>query len=199
MFFHSPPWDEVVYWSLDLETGGLDEHRDAIVSVGMVPVRAGTILLGEAFHSLVRPAGGMALGAPSIAAHQLTPGELADAPGLAEVIESLDQRLREGVLLVHQAGVDVAFLKRAYRALGRRWPKPQLVDTVQLLLALAHRQRFASKTPEQLPTLNLAEARRELGLPEYTAHDPVLDALACAELFLLLRYKLSARRLRDLT
>ena len=55
MLWPSPPWDAVTYWALDLETGGLDPRSDPILSVGMVPIRAGGIRLGEAWSSLVRP------------------------------------------------------------------------------------------------------------------------------------------------
>ena len=55
MLFSSPAWDAVVYWALDLETGGLDPRADPILAVGLVPVREGTIRLGEAFRSLVCP------------------------------------------------------------------------------------------------------------------------------------------------
>src|SRR6266540_2033551 len=47
MFFSSPPWDSVVYWALDLETGGLDAKRDPIIAVGMLPIRAARVRLGE--------------------------------------------------------------------------------------------------------------------------------------------------------
>jgi DNA polymerase-3 subunit epsilon len=50
-----------------------------------------------------------------------------------------------------------------------------------------------------VPVLNLSRARREHGLPEYQAHDALTDALAAAELFLVLRKELGARTLRDLT
>jgi DNA polymerase III subunit epsilon len=38
-----PAWDSVVLWALDLETSGLRPGADQILSVGMVPIRAGTI------------------------------------------------------------------------------------------------------------------------------------------------------------
>jgi DNA polymerase-3 subunit epsilon len=49
-----------------------------------------------------------------------------------------------------------------------------------------------------VPTLNLARARRKYGLPEYQAHDALTDAVATAELFLVLRKAVAARTLRDL-
>ena len=47
-----------MYWALDVETGGLDAKRDPIIAVGMVPVRAGRIRLGECYRTLVRPEDG---------------------------------------------------------------------------------------------------------------------------------------------
>jgi DNA polymerase III subunit epsilon len=195
----SPPWDGVVYWALDLETGGLDAKKDAILSVGMVPIRSGGIRLGEAYASLVRPERRDGFDPGSIQAHQLVPGEVAGAPALADVLRDVDGRLREGALLVHQAALDVAFLKRAYRRVGRRWPDPPVVDTVALLMKAAKRARFVCPdAPDTEPELNLVAARRRHRLPDYGQHDALTDAIAAAELFLVLRRLLGARRLREL-
>ena len=61
-------------------------------------------------------------------------------------------------------------------------------------------------TPSRLAVLKrmtasfevLSKVRRSYGLPEYQAHDALTDALAAAELFLVLRNVLHARTLRDL-
>jgi DNA polymerase-3 subunit epsilon len=195
----SPPWDEVVYWALDLETGGLDPHRDPIVAVGMVPVRAGIIRLGESYQTLVAPVPGAPVGTDSIRAHQLLPGELESAPPLAEVLLEVGRRVAEGALLVHNAGLDVRFLKRAHRRLRLPWARPRVVDTVELILRAQKKRRFIDPdAQDDEPTLNLSAARRHRGLPEYGAHDALTDAVAAAELFLVLRQQLGARRLRDL-
>ncbi len=199
LFLRSPPWNEVTYWSLDLETGGLDARKDAILAVGMVPIRGGVIKLGEAYTTPVRPRGADQIGAASIRAHQLVWDDLREAPAIGDVLVEIKRRLREGALLVHQASIDVSFLKRACQEHGRRWPRPPVVDTVNLLLKAAHKARFSSRNPEQVPALNLSEARREALLPEYQAHDPLMDAIATAELFLVLRRRLGARLLRELT
>jgi DNA polymerase-3 subunit epsilon len=194
----SPPWDEVVYWALDLETGGLDPRRDPIVAVGMVPVRAGIIRLGERYQTLVAPDGNP-IRADSIRAHQLLPGELESAPPLAEVLREVGRRLAQGVLLVHHAGLDVRFLKRAHRLTRIPWPRPRVVDTVDLLLRAQQKRRFIDPDAQgHEPPLNLAVARRRLGLPEYGEHDALTDAVAAAELFLVLRRQLGAQSLRDL-
>jgi DNA polymerase III subunit epsilon len=197
--FRSPPWDLPTYWALDLETGGLEPRKDPILAVGMVELRGGVIRLGEHYHSLVRPASAGAIDPESIRAHQLVWGEVRDAPPVCEVLREVDLRLRQGVLLVHQAAIDVAFLRAAYRSCGMRWPRPPVVDTVDLLVKQARKARFLRPdAPDDLPSLNLGEARHAAGLPEYQAHDALGDAVATAELLLVLRRRLGAQRLRDL-
>ncbi|HSN15407.1 MAG TPA: 3'-5' exonuclease [Anaeromyxobacteraceae bacterium] len=198
MTWPSPRWDSVTYWALDLETGGLDAETDPILSVGMVPIRQGGIRLGEAYQSLVRPANVADIDPATISAHHLLPGEVRDAPTVGEVLREIDRRIREGALLVHQSALDVKFLKAAYRREGMRWPAPPVVDTVALLLKVARRRRFVDPDALSEPELNLLAARRELGLPEYGQHDALMDAVAAAELFLVLRRRIHARRLGDL-
>jgi DNA polymerase-3 subunit epsilon len=197
VLWSSPRWEDIPFWALDLETGGLDARRDAILAVAMVPIRAGVIRMGEAWESLVRPE--RAVSAASITAHQLVPTDVRQAPLLDDVLGEVDRRLGEGgALLVHHAPLDVAFLRNAYAAHRRRWPDPPVVDTVRLLWRLKKRRRFVDPDPLADPELNLTVARRQLGLPDYPRHDALTDALAAAELFLVLRQKLGARTLRDL-
>jgi DNA polymerase-3 subunit epsilon len=193
-------WDREVYWALDLETGGLNARRDPILAVGMVPVRGGTVRLGEAYRTLVRPADGSQIDPASIRAHQLVWGELREAPPLAEVLPEIDRRLREGALLVHFQAVDVAFLRRGYRRHGLPWPRPPIVDTAALLHRISVRERRRRpELPEDHRAMNLTRARLERGLPDHPAHDALSDALATAELFLVLRETLGAKTLAALT
>lgn len=199
MLFSSPRWDEVTYWALDLETGGLDARRDAILAVGMVPVRQGTVRLGEGWRSLVRPRPEDAITAESVRVHQLVPGDVRDAPTLPDVLREVGRRLAGSVLLVHQAAIELPFLERAHRAVGLPWRAPPTVDTVRLVMRAQKRAAFLrplGRPWEEL--LNLAAARAHYGLPDYGEHDPLTDAVATAELFLVLRRLLGARRLRDL-
>jgi DNA polymerase-3 subunit epsilon len=198
LFFSSPRWDQPVYWALDLETGGLDARQDPIIAVGMVPVRAGVIRLGEAFSTLIRPDPGRPIRPESVRAHQLLAGDLRKSPPLKAVLLEVDRRLGDGVLLVHNRGVDVPFLKGGHARTGLPWRKPRVVDTVDLIVKAASRRRFLRPEGDAMPSLNLSEARRVHGLPPYQAHDALIDAVATAELFLVLRQVIGARTLRDL-
>ncbi len=199
MLWLSPAWDEVTYWALDLETGGLDARRDAIVAVGMLPIEHGVIRLSGAYESLVRPESSAVITPDSVAVHELVPAEVRGAPSLGDVLAEVHRRIEGNVLLVHNEAIDVAFLRRAYAQTGMRWPKPVVVDTVKLLFKVVKRRRFLEPDAQQRePQINLSLARRELGLPPYGAHNALVDALAAAELFLVLRSQLDAKTLRDL-
>lgn len=199
MFFGSPRWDQPVYWSLDLETGGLDARTDPILSVGMVPIVGGVIRLGDAFSTLIRPDPGRPIRPESVRAHQLLAGDLRKSPPLAAVLQEVDRRIADGVLLVHNQGIDIPFLKGGHARTNLPWKKPRIVDTVDLIARAASRRRFLSPDGvDHQPSYNLTEARRVHGLPDYAAHDALIDAVATAELFLVLRQVIGAKTLRDL-
>jgi DNA polymerase-3 subunit epsilon len=197
MLFGSPPWDSAVYWALDLETSGLEIERDEILSIGMVPIRGGVIHYGERLYRLVRPRDLAGLSVEGIRAHHILPAELAAAPLLEEVLPEIDVRLREGVLVLHQAAVDLGFLRRAYHRAGRDWPRLKVVDTVRLVVQWQHRRQRFEPHPKPF-SASLPGARATLGLPAYPHHHALWDALATAELMLALRDRLGARRVRDL-
>jgi DNA polymerase-3 subunit epsilon len=199
MFRRSPRWDEIACWALDLETTGLDPKRDEVLAVGMVPVRGGAIRIGEAWGTLVRPEAAGAIPLAGMTAHHIVPGEVAGAPTLAAVLPEVLARLHGGVAIVHHAPLDVAFLKAGCRRAGLDWPRIPVIDTVDLLWRRARQRRYASGEEGRDPDLQLSAARRACGLPDYPAHDPVADAIATAELFLVLRHALGAARVHQLT
>lgn len=196
-FFRSPPWEAVTYWALDLEMGGLDPKIDPIIAVGMVPIRDGTIRLGEGYRTFVRPREGGIITPASVHAHQIVGGDVREAPSLEEVVPEIARRLGDAVLVLHHRGVDLPFLRRDFKAAGVKWPKPRVVDTARIIVRIG---RMAQPDlPHDMQPLNLTRARRAFGLPEYAAHDALTDAVATAELLLVLRRAIGARTLRDLT
>lgn len=182
-------------WALDLETSGLDPSRAAILAVGMVPVRERAIHLGEAFETRVRPPRDAPPELAGIRIHHLLPADVAGAPPLQEAVAEVGRRLAGAGLLVHGRAIDVPFLKRAFRAVRRAWPSPRVVDTMDLLERWERRRDLVDPRQEGrgVPR-NLTRARRALGLPEYVAHDALSDAIATAELYLLLTSRMEAPR-----
>ena len=188
-------WAGTTLWALDLETGGLEPETDPILSVGMVPVADGAVALGDAFHSLVHPS--RPIGEASLRIHHILPGELEDAPPPASVLAEVRARIDDGVVIVHQRAVDVPFLSRAFRETGQEPPTFAVIDTVELLLRYARRQGLVTMERTRFST-GLAEARARFGLPPHRAHEALSDAVATAELFLVLAHRLGARRVGQL-
>jgi DNA polymerase III subunit epsilon len=184
-----PKWNEAVIWALDLETSGLQAGPDRILSVGMVPIREGVIRYGERFESLVQPPDLDHLSTEGLRAHHILPAELAAAPVVGDVLPEIDRRIRDDILLLHFGKLDLAFLRHAYRRCGQPWPRPEVIDTVDLVVEL-HRRRQQWVPYARPADTGLAQARAAVGLPLHPHHDALSDALATAELFLALRSRL---------
>ena len=70
---------------------------------------------------------------------------------------------------------------------------------MKLIQRLERQEELIGGTRREEASLNLSEARRQLGLPDYPVHHALTDAVATAELFLVLRSRLGAERLWRLT
>lgn len=164
--------------ALDLETTGLDPDTDAILSIGLVQIRALRIELSTAWHGLLRPE--RDIPERSVVLHRITDDQAATGEPLDRVLPGLLARLAGKVLVVHHAPVEQGFLDRACRRLyGAGFLLP-FIDTQQL----ARRTLERRSQPIAARDLRLEECRRRYGLPRYPLHDALSDALACGELFL---------------
>ena len=169
---------QVELLALDLETTGLDARTDHVLSLGWVPVAGGQVILGDAHEHRVRPPEGTDVGS-SATIHRLTDDALAQAAPLVEVLPLLLRALHGRVLLAHHAAVEVEFVGAAAASAYGARPPLTVVDT----LTLEHRLR-ADVNGEVQGSLRLDAARRTHGLPRYSAHHALTDAVAAAELLL---------------
>ncbi|MBJ7358662.1 exonuclease domain-containing protein [Nocardioides sp.] len=172
------PVAAVAFLALDVETTGLDPRTDHLLSVGWVPVVGREVVLAEACEITIRPPGEVDVG-PSATFHRLTDDQLAEAAPLSEVLPRLLAALRGRVLLAHHAPLELGFLAEASLAAYGARPTVTAVDT------LALQQRLLPDHDREVDgVLRLDAARRAYGLPRYTAHHALTDALAAGELFL---------------
>lgn len=164
--------------AIDLETTGLDPRTDHILSVGFVPVDGLCIDLSGAQRLLCRAEGEVG---QSAVVHGITDDALAGGIALAELVERVAMALRGRVLLAHHAGIELRFLSEAAQRTHGVPLRLQAVDTMDLQARV-----LRSHTGADLPpgALRLGTARDHLGLPRYSAHEALTDALACAELYL---------------
>ncbi|PID96298.1 MAG: endonuclease [Actinomycetales bacterium] len=122
------PLHDVTFVVVDLETTGGSARESAITEVGAVKVRGGEVL-GE-FQTLVNP------GLPIPPFIQLLTGisdtMVAQSPRIEVVLPAFFDFSRGAVLVAHNAGFDISFLKAAAASLDIPWPGFPVVDTVTL-------------------------------------------------------------------
>ena len=177
--------------SLDIETTGLDPASADMLSVGWVIVRNGKVDLGTAVSHIVRPSGGVGA---SASVHGLTDTVVGAGLDWGVVLDKIVVALTGRVLVVHHAGLDHALLDRmCMQRYGSRLLVP-VVDT----LAIEHRRQQQKHHLEENASLRLSDLRDAYGLPRYSAHDCLVDAIATAELVLAIASHRKAETLGEL-
>lgn len=178
------PIDRVPLVAMDFETTGLDPNEHEIISVGLVPFTRQRIYCHQAVYLLFRPS--RELHRESVVIHSLTHDTVTTAPSLTEGLQQLFATLRGRVPVVHCRQIEKAFLDQALRkAHAQTWQSP-LIDTMDLERQALERRRGLLGRLLRRPagSLRLDICRERYGLPVYSAHHALTDALATAELLL---------------
>ncbi len=173
----STPVGDLRLLAVDLETTGLHPKKDRLLSIGFVPVDGLSIDLSGARRFVVQS--GVEVG-QSAAIHGLTDDTVAAGTPIEEALPYVLEALRGRVLLAHYTDIEERFLSAACeRVYGSRMPVAR-VDTLEL-----HRRLIVGwgQSPMRL-ALRLWNARERYALPVYRAHECLIDAIACAELYL---------------
>lgn len=161
---------------LDLETTGLDVRRDRILSAGAVVIEGGALDLGQQFERTVRRAGPRTLA--NVLIHGLSPSRLAEGEPEEAVLLDLLEFIGTSPVFAFHAPFDQAMLRRSLRRkLGYRMSR-SFIDVAPLALALA-----PGEPPRQA---GLDQWLERYGLAVASRHNAAADALATAELLLIL-------------
>jgi DNA polymerase-3 subunit epsilon len=165
----SPALVDTMFVVVDLETTGGSSSEHRITEIGAVKVRAGEVL-GE-FQTLVNPATPI----PAFIAvlTGITDAMVAGAPSEAEAVPAFLEFAAGSVLVAHNAGFDIGFLKAACTRLGLEWPAPEVLDTVRLA-----RQAL---TRDEAPNVKLATLARVFRTSVQPNHRALSDARATVD------------------
>ncbi|MGI9185654.1 MAG: exonuclease domain-containing protein [Solirubrobacteraceae bacterium] len=166
------------FLAVDTETNGLGGDACEITEVGAVLVGGGE--LHERWSSLVRPSAPLRRGIQRFTG--ISQAMVDQAPWPDEVLPSLAQRLRNRVMVAHNAAFDRRVLRQAFERVGLAWPDPPVLCTAALarvMLPLQHERRLAV----------LADA---LGIEVRQAHRALADAETCARVLCALFPRLCA-------
>ncbi|MDO4581066.1 MAG: helicase C-terminal domain-containing protein [Bacillota bacterium] len=157
---------------IDIETSGLDAEREQIIELAAVKVRRGLIV--DSFSSLV--ACERCLSEEIVALTGISEEMLIGQPAVEEVIARLEQFVGDAAIGAHNAGFDRGFVQRAW-ADQRPW-----LDTITL----------AQIVYPCSSSYSLAWLCDSLGIDNRSAHRALGDAMATAELYILLEKGLAA-------
>jgi DNA polymerase-3 subunit epsilon len=172
---------DIAYTVFDTETTGFHPAEgDEIVSVGAVRVVNGRLLRHETFERLVDPR--RSVPARSVAVHGITADMLRGQPTMDLVLPVFARFAEDTVLVGHNVGFDMSFLRLKEAQTGVRFTQPVL-DTLLLDAALHPDHEHHS--------LEAIAAR--LGVGVVGRHTALGDALVTGEVFLLLLTLLQER------
>ena len=160
---------------VDLETTGSrarpapDGSCDAITEIGAVKVRGGEVI-GE-FATLVDPQRDIP---PQIVELTgITTAMVRDAPAIAAVLPLFLEFARGAVLVAHNAGFDIGFLKAAAQQCDIAWPRFPVLCTVRLA------RRVLSRS--EAPSVRLSALARLFGSATEPTHRALDDARATVD------------------
>jgi DNA polymerase-3 subunit epsilon len=162
----STPLVDVPFVVVDLETTGGSPTDDAVTEIGAVRVRGGEIL-GE-FHTLVSP--GRPIPDPITRLTGISDATVAGAPTFEAVLPAFLEFASGAVLVAHNAGFDIGFLKAAAARQHLAWPSFAVIDTVKVARAVLGRR--------ETPNVRLATLAGYFGSPVSPTHRALDDARA---------------------
>src|SRR4051794_6400502 len=157
---------------VDLETTGgraSGDGHDAITEIGAVKVRGGAVL-GE-LATLVDP--GRSIPPQIVELTGITSAMVHDAPKIDTVLPAFLEFARGAVLVAHNAGFDIGFLRAAAERCQIPWPRPPVLCTVRLARRVL--------TRDEAPSVRLSALARLFGAATTPTHRALDDARATVD------------------
>jgi DNA polymerase-3 subunit epsilon len=168
------------YLSLDFETSGFDPEKDALLSIGYLPMVNQQLLLSEAVEILINSVENIKPETAII--NHIVPEMLEHGSPLDIAMDKLIEALIGKVIIVHGSMIEKDFLNQYIQQHYKLPALPLLwVDTLKIEKSLSiYKGNIATAD------FRLASIRQRHGLPEYSSHGALVDALATGELYIAL-------------
>lgn len=156
----------VDFTAIDFETA--NSHPSSACAVGLARVRDGAVV--ERADWLIRPPESHGAFLPfNIKIHGITPEMVADAREWAEQLVELREFIGDDVAVAHNASFDMGVIKAACAEVVAPTPKLRYLCSVQV-----------SRKTYEIPSHRLPLAAAAAGFGEFSHHDALADAEACA-------------------
>ncbi|MDN3494625.1 3'-5' exonuclease [Planococcus sp. APC 4015] len=158
------------FTAIDFETA--NSSNASACAVGLVRVRAGRIVAKAGW--LIRPpAGHDAFFELNTRIHGIRAEDVVGAKSWTEQLGDLAAFAGADILVAHNAGFDMAVLKRACEATGDDYPPYRYACSLQV-----------ARSVYKLESYRLPFVAAEAGFPDFPHHNATADALACAHVMI---------------
>ena len=156
----------VDFTAIDFETA--NSNAASACAVGLVRVRDGVVQDRAAW--LIRPPAEHGAFLPfNVKIHGITPEMVADAPEWGEQMGALRDFIGDDIAVAHNAGFDMGVIRASCAASVVPTPKLRYLCSVQV-----------SRKTYDIPSHRLPLAAAAAGFGEFTHHEALADAEACA-------------------
>ena len=175
--------------AIDFETTGFDAQQDQILSVGYVAMVVNAIDISTSVSELVNS--DAMIKPESAVINNIDSAMLLQGQALEDVMTRLLVALTGKVGVAHGCFMEQGFISAYLQYKYQLTDCPLLwLDTLPLYQSLYTRQMSHYDA-------RLGSARKNVGLPEYQAHDALFDAVACGELLMVLVHKIYGNKTPD--
>jgi DNA polymerase-3 subunit epsilon len=158
------------FTAIDFETA--NSSNASACAVGLARVRDGEIV-DTAGWLIQPPAPHDAFFELNIRIHGIHPEDVRDAKSWSQQLPDLAAFVGDDVLVAHNAGFDMAVLKRACEATGDEHPAYRYACSLQV-----------ARSVYRLDSYRLPFVAAEAGFAEFAHHNATADALACAHVMI---------------
>ena len=172
--------DSVRFVVLDSETTGLDPRKDRLITIGAVAVIGAEIHLDDEFDALLE----VSYNSSAVTVHGVTRQESLSGVAEPEALERFLGYLKDGVIVGHHIGYDVATLNAGYQ---RHWGfslQNRSLDTMDLALNLERDGAFPGS--DAFSDFSLDGLCSLFGVIPHDRHTASGDAFMTAQVFLRL-------------
>jgi len=162
------PIERIRFAAIDFETTGLYPNSDRIIECGAV--RFSVSELGDRFEQLLDP--GMRINPAASRVNGITDSMLVGMPSEKKIIPEMVEFIGPRIIVAHNAGFDMDFLRAALNRLGYPALEFGVIDTLKLARAVFPGRKV----------YNLGSLATDFSIPLENAHRACDDAATCAML-----------------
>lgn len=174
---------DTTYCVLDLETTGFSAVTEKVTEIGIMKYKEGKVI--DKFSTFVNPEKHIPERVSEVT--KITDDMVQNAPKIEEVFPKVLEFIKDTVLVAHNAGFDIGFLKQIAKRLDVEF-EPTYIDTLDL----------AKEIFPEYKTYKLGRIASNLGIEVTVAHRALDDVDTTVKIFKIMMEKLKEKGVKTI-